>query len=47
VCTGANPHVEIAVQGYMLGADGFLMPVKKGQPPPDLRFQADAEVTVR
>jgi len=22
----------------MLSADGFLMPVKKGQPPPDLRY---------
>jgi hypothetical protein len=33
-----NPHVEIEKQGYMLSADGFLMPAKKDQPPPDLRY---------
>jgi hypothetical protein len=38
VCAEANPHVEIAKQGYMISADGYLMPVKKGQPPPDLRY---------
>jgi hypothetical protein len=30
--------VEIAGQGYMISADGFLMPVRKNQPPPDLRY---------
>ena len=38
VCAENNPHVEIAKQGYMLGADGYLMPTKKDQPPPDLRY---------
>jgi hypothetical protein len=38
VCSEANPHVEIAGQGYMISADGFLMPVRKNQPPPDLRY---------
>jgi hypothetical protein len=38
VCAENNPHVEIAGQGYMLSADGFLMPAKKDQPPPDLRY---------
>jgi hypothetical protein len=38
VCAEANPHVEIAGQGYMISADGLLMPVKKNQPPPDLRY---------
>jgi hypothetical protein len=38
VCAEANPHVEIAKQGYMISADGFLMPVKKNQPPPDLHY---------
>jgi hypothetical protein len=38
VCAEANPHVEIAKQGYMISADGYLMPVKKNQPPPDLRY---------
>jgi hypothetical protein len=38
VCSEANPHLEIAGQGYMLSADGLLMPTKKNQPPPDLRY---------
>jgi hypothetical protein len=38
VCAENNPHVEIGKQGYMLSADGFLMPAKKDQPPPDLRY---------
>ena len=38
VCVENNPHVEIANQGYMLSADGLLMPAKKDQPPPDLRY---------
>ncbi len=38
VCSEANPHVEIAGQGYMISADGFLMPVRKNQVPPDLRY---------
>jgi len=38
VCTENNNHVEIAGEGYMLGADGHLMPTRKGQPPPDLKY---------
>src|ERR1700733_5541537 len=38
VCSEENDHVEIAGQGYMLSANGLLMPTKKGQPPPDLRY---------
>jgi hypothetical protein len=38
VCAENNPHVEIDGQGYMISADGLLMPVKKGQLPPDLRY---------
>jgi hypothetical protein len=30
--------VIIGHEGYYLSADGFLMPVKKGQAPPDLRY---------
>ena len=33
-----NNHVEIQGRGYMLSADGFLMPTRKDQPPPDLRY---------
>ena len=25
-------------ENYMLSADGYLMPAKKGQKPPDLRY---------
>jgi hypothetical protein len=38
VCAENNNHVEIGKQGYMLSADGLLMPAKKDQPPPDLRY---------
>lgn len=38
VCADANPHVEIAGQPYFLSAEGLLMPTKKDQPAPDLRY---------
>ncbi len=38
VCAEQNAHVEIAKEGYMLSADGYLMPTRKDQPPPDLRY---------
>ena len=38
VCAENNAHVEIQGQGYMLSADGYLMPARKDQPPPDLRY---------
>ncbi len=37
-CIEENQHVRIGPESYMLSADGLLMPVKKGQPPPDLRY---------
>jgi hypothetical protein len=37
-CAENNPHVVIGSETYMLSADGFLMPTKGGQPPPDLRY---------
>jgi hypothetical protein len=33
-----NNHVSIGKEDYMLSADGLLMPAKKDQPPPDLRY---------
>jgi hypothetical protein len=33
-----NDHVEIGKEGYFLSADRLLMPAKKGQSPPDLRY---------
>ncbi|HEY2229616.1 MAG TPA: hypothetical protein VGI22_18145 [Xanthobacteraceae bacterium] len=37
-CVEGNQHVRIGEESYMLSADGFLMPVEKNQPPPDLRY---------
>jgi hypothetical protein len=42
-CTENNNHLEIGKQAYMLSADGFLMPTKKDQPPPDLRYFKPAQ----
>jgi hypothetical protein len=33
-----NNHVSIGKDDYMLSADGMLMPAKKDQPPPDLKY---------
>jgi hypothetical protein len=37
-CAEGNPWVEIGKETYMLSADRELMPAKKDQPPPDLRY---------
>jgi len=37
-CDEANNHVVIGKENYFLSGDGFLMPTKKEQPPPDLRY---------
>jgi hypothetical protein len=37
-CTEGNSDVVIGSENYLLSADGYLMPVKKDQPPPDLRY---------
>jgi hypothetical protein len=42
-CVENNPHVSIGGDTYMLSADGYLMPVKKGQKPPDLRYFGQAQ----
>jgi hypothetical protein len=34
----SNNHVVIGKEDYMLSAEGYLMPAKKDQPPPDLRY---------
>jgi len=38
VCAEGNAHVEIAGQNYFLSGDGHLMPARKDQPPPDLKY---------
>jgi hypothetical protein len=37
-CYENTEYVEIGNQNYKLGADGYLMPSKKDQAPPDLRY---------
>src|SRR6202035_1059261 len=37
-CSENNNHLEIGKEAYMLSADGYLMPTKKDQPAPDLRY---------
>jgi hypothetical protein len=37
-CSEDNRHVTIGNQDYVLNGDDILMPVKKDQPPPDLRY---------
>jgi hypothetical protein len=38
VCAENNPHVRIGGDNYMLSADGYLMPARKDQAPPDLKY---------
>jgi len=38
VCAENNNHVAIGSEDYMVSADGMLMPTRKDQPPPDLRY---------
>jgi len=38
VCAENNSMVKIGKDPYYVSQDGYLMPVKKGQAPPDLRF---------
>ena len=37
-CNENNNHVAIGKENYFLSADGYLMPGRKGQQPPDLRY---------
>jgi len=41
-CNEANNHVAIGKENYFLSADGYLMPGRKGQQPPDLRYFGQA-----
>jgi len=38
VCNEGNSQIVIGNENYLLRADGLLMPTKKGQAPPDLRY---------
>ena len=37
-CTEDNAFVRIGNEAYFLSADGYLMPTRKDQPPPDARY---------
>ena len=38
ICAEGNNHVRIGAENYFLSAEGSLMPAKKNQAPPDLRY---------
>jgi hypothetical protein len=38
ICGETNAHVGIGTEVYYLSGDNLLMPAKKDQPPPDLRY---------
>jgi hypothetical protein len=38
VCAENNPWAKIGKDSYFLSADGYLMPTRRNQPPPDLRY---------
>jgi hypothetical protein len=37
-CNEGNNHVAVGKENYFLSGDGYLMPARKGQRPPDLRY---------
>jgi len=37
-CTENNHHVVIGKENYFVSGDGYLMPARKNQAPPDLRY---------
>jgi hypothetical protein len=37
-CAENNPHVLVGKEYYMISADGYLMPTKRGQAAPDIRY---------
>jgi hypothetical protein len=37
ICGELEPQVKIGAEDYYVTSDGFLMPTRKDQPPPDLR----------
>ncbi len=43
LCALDTSYVILGDENYFVGADGYLMPVKKGQKPPDLRYFGDAK----
>ena len=42
-CSEDNMYVYVENETYFIGADGKLMPTRKDQPPPDLRYFNQAQ----
>ena len=42
-CTENNAQIAIGKENYFLSAEGLLMPAKKNQAPPDLRYFKQAQ----
>jgi hypothetical protein len=42
-CLEGSPYVTIGKEFYLLSWDGYLMPIKKGQLPPDTRYFPPAQ----
>jgi hypothetical protein len=40
-CAEGNPLVRVGDDAFFMSSDGYLMPTKKGQAPPDLRYFKD------
>jgi hypothetical protein len=38
ICSENNDHIKLGKDTYMRSADGLLMPAKKGQRPPDMKY---------
>jgi hypothetical protein len=38
ICNESNNHIVVGTENYFISADGYLMPARKDQPPPDLRY---------
>jgi hypothetical protein len=43
VCAEAQVWVNVGKENYFLSSDGYLMPTKKDQTPPDLRYFNQAQ----
>jgi hypothetical protein len=43
ICIEYNAQVFIGKENYFLSAEGFLMPAKKWQKPPDLRYFGESQ----
>ena len=43
VCTESNLQISVGKENYFLSADGFLMPTRKGQAPPDPRYFSQSQ----